>query len=530
MKPVYRGCLFIGLAFHFGCNQNPAHQNHQGHFPDAGITSDHYRPPVFGNDLRVEKVKALEPAISRLVEEYRIARHIPGIAWGVVVDDKLVLASATGLANIEQQRPATAGSAFRIASMTKSFTAMAILKLRDEGKLSLSDPAERYVPEMSRLEYLTADSKPVTIVNLLTMTAGFPEDNPWGDRQLDEPDRMLKDLVAGGLSLSNPVSQNFEYSNTGYALLGLVIDVVSGMPYQDYIREQILLPLGMENSYWELDSVPEDLLVQGYRWEDEQWEPEPMLHDGSFGAMGGLITTLEDFSKYVGFHLSAWPSRSDPESGPVGRSTLRDMQIPRVCQLDPGATGWDLEPCAQMTGYGYGLRITEDCHGLKLVGHGGALPGFGSNYVFFPEYGIGLLAFCNLTYTSPWPLLQIIRTLFESGDLEKRVLPVSDILSRRQQEISELIRHWDPGLEQRILAENFFLDRSRDTRMSEIREILEQAGTILGTGPVSPENQLRGTFDLRTEKGNIEIYFTLTPEKEPKVQQLDVTFHPSGSQ
>jgi hypothetical protein len=150
--------------------------------------------------------------------------------------------------------------------------------------------------------------------------------------------------------------------------------------------------------------------------------------------------------------------------------------------------------------------------------------------VFFPEYGIGLLAFCNLTYTSPWPLLQIIRTLFESGDLEKRVLPVSDILSRRQQEISELIRHWDPGLEQRILAENFFLDRSRDTRMSEIREILEQAGTILGTGPVSPENQLRGTFDLRAEKGNIQIYFTLTPEKEPKVQQLDVTFYPSGSQ
>ena len=127
MKPVYCGCLFIGLAFHFGCNQNPEHQNHQGHFPDAGITSDHYRPPVFGNDLRVEKVEALEPAISLLVEEYRIARHIPGIAWGVVVDDKLVLASSTGLANIEQQRHATAGSAFRIASMTKSFTARAIL-------------------------------------------------------------------------------------------------------------------------------------------------------------------------------------------------------------------------------------------------------------------------------------------------------------------------------------------------------------------------------------------------------------------
>ena len=93
--------------------------------------------------------------------------------------------------DIENELPATTTSAFRIASMTKSFTAMAIMKLRDEGKLSLDDPAVDYIPEMSKLNYLTSDAPAIRIQNLLTMTAGFPEDNPWGDRQLDETDQML---------------------------------------------------------------------------------------------------------------------------------------------------------------------------------------------------------------------------------------------------------------------------------------------------------------------------------------------------
>lgn len=189
--------------------------------------------------------------------------------------------------------------------MTKSFTAMAIMKLRDEGKLSLSDPVSKYIPEMSTLEYLTQDSPTIDIENLLTMTAGFPEDNPWGDRQLHEPDQMLIDLIGEGVSFSNSFSYEFEYSNTGYALLGNIVSRVSGIPFQTYININILQPLRMEQTYWEYDSVPKEQLVIGYRWEDEKWKLEPMLHDGAYGAMGGLITSIEDFSKYVSFQLSA---------------------------------------------------------------------------------------------------------------------------------------------------------------------------------------------------------------------------------
>lgn len=483
-----------------------------------------YQPPVFDKDDRVEKIKDIAPAVHQLFEAHSASKKIPGIAYGIVVDNELVLASATGQINLAKELDASINSSFRIASMTKSFTAMAILKLQEEGKLSLSDPVADHIPEMSNLTYLTSDAPIIDIENLLTMTTGFPEDNPWGDRQLDEPDQMLIDLIAEGVSFSNASSYKFEYSNLGFALLGNIVTRVSGKPYQEYIREHIFQPLGMEHTYWEYSNIPEDQLVLGYRWEDEQWKLEPILHDGSFGAMGGLITSIEDFSKYVSFHLSAWPPRSEQVTGPVSRSALREMQTPQYSGLNAKNTDSNGDPCATVSGYGYGLGITRDCKGRIRVSHGGALPGFGSNYVFYPEYGVGVMAFGNLTYTGPLPYKEIEKLLFDSVGLEPRQLPASDILVERQQQVAQLIQSWGPDLEAKILAENFFLDKSRDHRKSQIKEVLDKAGSIQSIDGIVPHNQLRGTFKIISERGLVNVFFTLTPEKTPKVQQLDVWF------
>ena len=507
------------------CNPKTSTKEKEENRSPRSVSSS-YKPPRFENDNRAEKIKELAPDIQKLFEEHRKEKNIPGIAYGIVVNDQLVVASSTGLMNLEEELPATTSSSFRIASMTKSFTAMAILKLRDEGKLLLSDRVEKYIPEMAGLEYLTSDSPLITIRNLLTMTAGFPEDNPWGDRQLDEPDSMLINLIDNGISFSNPPSYTFEYSNTGFAILGNIITRVSGKPYQRYITENILLPLKMDHTCWEYDSIPENQLVHGYRWEDEQWKPEPMLHDGSYGAMGGLITTIEDFSKYVSFHLSAWPPRSDADTGPVKRSTLREMQTPQFSRLYAKAKDWNDEPCAVISGYGYGLGIAYYCNGPLQVSHGGALPGFGSTYVFFPKYGVGIMAFCNLTYTAAAPTKELYKLLFDTIDLKPRTLPVSDVLMERQAQVVELIQNWDPELETKILAENFYLDKSREARMKEIKEILDKAGAIEKTEDLKPNNQLRGSFKLKTANGAIDIFFTLSPEKYPKVQMLDVSFEP----
>jgi len=526
MKNVYSYFSYICLAtILISCNSKQSPDKNAVSFSRSYSSS--YKAPVFTSDDRIEKIKKIAPELQKMIEEHAKSKNIPGIAYGITVDNELVVSGATGYINLEKKTPATPLSAFRIASMTKSFTAMAILKLRDEGKLNLSDPVSKYIPEEATLEYLTEDAPAITIENLLTMTAGFPEDNPWGDRQLDESDQMLIDLIGEGVSFSNPSSYDFEYSNTGYALLGGIVSRVSGVPYQDYITFNILEPLDMKQTYWEYDSVPKEQLAMGYRWEEEEWKSEPMLHDGAFGAMGGLITSIEDFNKYVSFHLSAWPARSGEDNGPVKRSSLREMQTPQFAKLYVKATDFSNEPCPAISGYGFGLGIATDCNDLKQVGHGGALPGFGSDYRFFPEYGVGIMAFCNLTYTEAYPRKKIGELLFETIGLQPRELPVSDILMKRQKQIIELIQHWTPELEADILAENFYMDQSREFRVSEIQEVLNKAGDFQNINKMEAINQLRGSFKIQAENGVVDIFFTLTPEENPKVQQLDVSYEPN---
>ncbi|MEP5611989.1 MAG: serine hydrolase domain-containing protein [Cyclobacteriaceae bacterium] len=514
------GVILLSGLF-IACNQQTTKSNTENASPSYSTS---YQEPIFKNDNRAQKIQGIAPELQEMMEQHIKDRNIPGVSYGIVVDNQLVLASSSGFINLESETPATPKSVFRIASMTKSFTAMAIMKLRDEGKLRLNDPASKYIPEMATLEYLTADAPAIDIQNLLTMTAGFPEDNPWGDRQLDEPETMLLDLIKDGVSFSNASSFGYEYSNTGYALLGSIIGRVSGKSYQTYIRENIFQPLGMNDTYWEVDNVPKEQLAIGYRWEDEQWKLEPMLHDGSYGSMGGLMTTIEDFCKYVSFHLSAWPPRSSEDNGPIKRSSLREMQTPQFSRLYPNATYFDGETCAYISGYGYGLGTAEYCNGLRRVSHGGALPGFGSNYVFFPEYGLGVMAFCNLTYTSPYPFNKIGELLFETLELEPRKLPVSDILIERQKQVADLIQDWDSALTSEIIAENFYLDKSHKHRKTEISALLEQSGAVQGIGELEPYNQLRGSFDMETENGSLRVFFTLSPESTPRIQRLNVSF------
>ncbi|RRQ49918.1 class A beta-lactamase-related serine hydrolase [Maribacter algicola] len=506
------------------------HQTHEQVTPSptekAQRFSNNYIPPKFENDQRTSKITGAQDKIQRIFEANAKARHIPGISYGIVVDDSLVLTGSYGVIDLETQIEANTTKAFRIASMTKSFTAMAILKLRDEGKLDLDDPVSNYFPQLDTLVYLTQDSPAITIKNLLTMTAGFPEDNPWGDRHLNDATEMLENMLAEGLSLSKVPSFQFEYSNTGYGMLGQIVAKVSGITYQEYITQNILRPLAMEHTYWEYEKVPKDMLVHGYRYEDDTWKPEPILHDGVFGSMGGLITTIADFSKYVSFHLSAWPPRSEKDNGPVKRSTLREMHTPQYPYLSTWATDWNNEPCARVSGYGYGLGISEDCKGIIKVSHGGALPGYGSNYSFFPEYGIGIMAFGNLTYTGPLPLDEISKVLFEELELQPRKKVASQMLKKKKDQLVSALKTWETGMDTTLFADNFFLDRSLEKRTQHISDLKQTIGEIDSIGEIRPRNQLRGDFEIYGKHGAISVFFTLNPEIDPKIQQLEMRINP----
>jgi len=488
--------------------------------PDAG----------FADAARTARLRAVLPAIDQIFREFAEREHIPGAAWGIIIDGKLAHVGVTGVRDVATKSPVDTNTVFRIASMTKSFTAMSILKLRDDGKLSLDDLAERYVPEMAGIRYPTTDSPRITIRHLMSHAEGFPEDNPWGDQQLARTDDELTQMLRRGIPFSNAPGIAYEYSNYGFAILGRIVTRVSGMPYKDYVTTNILRPFGMRSTTLSPTAVPGDRLAHGYRWEDAQWKEEPQLPDGAFGSMGGMLTSLNDLGAYVSALLAAWPPRDGAETGPVRRSSLREMQ--QVSRPAPSSAVRDATGNLRLItgGYGFGLRVSTNCLFAHIVTHSGGLPGFGSQMRWLPEYGVGIIAFANRTYTgwSP-PIDAAMAVMAQTGALQPRMAAPAPALVEARAQVSKLVMNWDDQLARSLAAENLFLDRSIDRRAADVAAHRARVGACTaGPGFAYVENALRGQWILNCERGNLLVSITLAPIIPPKVQFLEVAPAPAS--
>jgi CubicO group peptidase (beta-lactamase class C family)/beta-lactamase class A len=481
---------------------------------------------VAANLADTAKLEAVYPVIDRLYKAYAEKNHWPGMVYGIVAGGRLVYTGQAGYSDLGKKTLAGPATDFRIASMTKSFVSVAILQLRDAGKLRLDDQAYLYIPELKDQRGAAGDAPAITIRHLLTHSAGFPEDNPWGDRQLADSDSDLLDLVRNGLSFSNSPGIAYEYSNTGFALLGYIVQKVSGESYEQYITEHILQPLGMDHTYWEYTKVPADKLAHGYRWSGkDDYMEQPLLHDGAYGAMGGMITTIEDFAKYEAFQLDAWPSRSGGDERILKRSSRREIQQPWMFNnLNPQFVYYPGGPVIPTVSfYGYGIRWAHDGRGRTLVGHTGGLPGFGSNWNTLTDYGIGVICYSNLTYANAGFInLEVLDTLVTLTGLKPRAVPVSPILEQRKRELVALLPSWDGARQSDIFAMNFWLDYFVDSLRAEATAIFARAGRIIRVGEVQAENGLRGSFLLEGDKANIRVSFTLTPEHPAKIQAYHI--------
>jgi CubicO group peptidase (beta-lactamase class C family) len=481
--------------------------------------------PIFADGTRREKLAGAFAAIRDSMPEAAKRIGAPGLAWGVIVDGELAASGAVGLRDVEANQPATPQSIFRIASMTKSFTAMAILSLRDEGKLALDDTVTRHIPEFAGVTLPTRDAPAITIRHLLTHSEGFPEDNPWGDRQLAIPDPTMGEWLKRGLPFSTAPGTGFEYSNYGFALLGRIVSTVSGMPFGDYIRTRILIPLGMRSTIWDPGDVPAERIAHGYRRDGERWIRETPLAHGSFGAMGGLHTSADDLARYVAFMLSAWPPRDDVDSGPVRRSSVREMQ---QGQRHSGLSVFRAAPDAPLTvrssAYAYGLGSTEDCRFRMTVAHGGGLPGFGSTMQWLPEYGVGVIVLANVTYAGAGGIARdMLDKLAATGALQPRTLPASAALFETRAAVTALVNQWSDSTLEAIAADNLLLDRSLETRREDVAALHASLGTCAPDGNIEAENWLRGSFKLVCERGGLQVSFTLAPTTPPRVQYLSFT-------
>lgn len=483
--------------------------------------SEEYPPPRFTDPDRVKKLESAMPEIDGLFRAYATDKKVPGMIWGVVIDNRLAHLESFGVRDRSSQEKVTPETAFRIASMTKSFTALAILKLRDEGRLSLEDPVSRWIPEFARMELPTRDTPPLLVRQLMSHSAGFAEDNPWGDQQLSATDSTLDEWLRKGIPFSTPPGTRYEYSNYAFGLLGRIVTKASGVPYEKYMREEILAKLSMDGTTFEFSEIPAARRAVGYRLRpDGTYGEEPPLPHGVFGAMGGLLTTATDLGRYVAFHLSAWPPRDDEETGPVRRASVREMaHLWTPSNLTLKRVSGALE--ASETGYGYGLRVTSDCRFEKIVAHGGGLPGFGSYMAWLPDYGVGMFAMATLTYSGPSePMSAAWDALARTGGLRKRDLPPTPLQAEMRDRIFMLWKRWDDDEAKQIAAMNLFLDAPMEQRQAEIRKLKDDVGECTAAGPVMPENWLRGQFNMKCAGGTVGVFFTMSPTEPPAVQHL----------
>ena len=478
--------------------------------------------PASAQSAAPKTLDQLTPEIDALFAKYQAEQHIPGLVYGVVKDGRLAYVKGIGVQSLTDKSPATPDSLFRIASMTKAFTALAILKLRDDGKLRLDDLAEDHIPEMKGWAYPTKDSPRIRISDLLQHVAGFVTDDPWGDRQQVLPQEDFTRMIAAGVPFSRAPQSQHEYSNFGYALLGRIVANASGMAYADYVRQAILTPLGMTASGFDVTKAPKARYALGYRWENGRWSPEPEMADGAFNAMGGLQVSANDYAKWVAFLLSAWPARDDADAGPVKRSTVREIAqgLNFVSVTNRiGASG--ASACKQAAAYGMGWRVAQDCDlGLTLA-HGGGYPGYGSHVMLMPDHGVGVFALSNRTYAGPSaPAWDTAVAMDRAGLLEPRVVPLSPVVAEAYAAAKAAYAAGNLGPLQGRLAMNFLMDRSAENWAAELAALKEEVGECPADEPLAPMGAMSTAFRLNCEKGKIDGLLLLAPTTPATVQAL----------
>ncbi|WP_257454729.1 serine hydrolase domain-containing protein [Archangium lipolyticum] len=320
--------------------------------------------------------RELKESIDQLVEERMRHGRIPGLSLVVVRDGKPVYVRGYGSANLESGEPMTACTRVSVGSTTKSMTALALLQLVEQGKVDLEAPVTRYLPW-----FQTADGRGsgILVKQLLSHTSGMPAksllEGTTDDGALERRVRSFSQL-----SLAFPPGQGWMYSNTGYAVLGLIVQTVSGMPYEQYLANHVFQPLGMNHTTFGPPPEATGHLAQGYAWTRGNTRPVPMLLAREQHPAGAsTYSSAHDVSRY----LAAMLAKGRGVHGRViTPETLHQMWQPAAATSADAAYGWGWE--------------LGPMSGRQAVYHDGSVIGSGSMFMLFPEDNLAVATLANL--------------------------------------------------------------------------------------------------------------------------------------
>jgi CubicO group peptidase (beta-lactamase class C family) len=316
--------------------------------------------------------------------------RLPGLSIGLIKNGELVYSRGFGFRDIERGLPATPGTIYGIGSITKSFTALAILKLAEEGRLSLQDQVEKYIPLRLR-----ALNEPVLVHHLLTHSSGIPAlgyaeafingvlnlDSSW--LPLSTPNDVFTFMShASEWAVAKP-GERFFYLNEGYVILGEIIRKVSGMPYDEYVARHILKPLGMGRTYFKADDVSKDPDVAVPYIVDEEGRRLASRFPFGITSDGGLLSNVIDMSRYVAMLVNGG------ELNGVRVISREYLELAERKYIDvPWRVIGD-------EGYGYGLVVSDNFMGERLISHGGNVLVYTAYMAYMPARGVGVVVMAN---------------------------------------------------------------------------------------------------------------------------------------
>ncbi len=370
MNPVIAASV-VALALIVPAQQTPAQDRATSAAPVAAGVS-------------IASDPAVRDALARLdvwLEGQRYRFDLPGFAVGVVHDQQLLWSKGYGYADVAQRMPSTDQTLYRIASISKTFAATAVVQLAERGKLSLDDPVSRHLQWFAPRD--SAPGSPVLVWNLLSHSGGLQRESPGSDWDaLVSPDAESIAHATRDTPLVLPPQTRLAYSNYGYAVAGQLVQQVSGVPYPKYLRDNLLQPLGLTATdvLDGRETRPGLAVPYGRRTPDGPRAIEQQMpRTDAFDSVGALVSSVSDLAKWASFQFRD----SDANAGPVlTGASLRDMHRPHFLLPD-----WS-------QGWGLGWRLTRNDAGAR-IDHGGSLPGYKSSLLLDPSSRVGVILLMN---------------------------------------------------------------------------------------------------------------------------------------
>ena len=340
-----------------------------------------------GTLAALPEIRAVLDLLAAWVEAQRAYSGLPAASVGVVHDQELVWAAGFGEADPARHEPATPETLYRIASITKLFTATALLQLRDAGRLQLDDPVQRHLPWFT-IASRHADAPAITVRHLITHTSGLPREAAfpyWTDGEFPTRERLREGLARQEAVL--PTETRWKYSNLALSIAGEVVEAAGGQSYAEYVDAHILRPLGMEHTLVRSPDPADPRLARGFgrRLPDGSRTPAPFTDARGITAAANMTTSVRDLARFAMLQF-----RTGPAGGAqiLRGSTLAEMH--RIHWLEPDWLG----------GWGLGFRVAR-INQRTFIGHGGSVRGYRTLLRICPAAKLAVIALTSADDGNP---------------------------------------------------------------------------------------------------------------------------------